>query len=209
MSRVSPLGSTSGRDWRGPCRSIRQREAATARTQKAQDILSAEGTLEVPRSEGMLVGPGKIQRAQEAMAASALKLWGPGDNGGTRDPYDVIGCYEALPASLQHLWSIHFVNDIFRIGSLADAKVVAEGFSQVLRKEVASVDVLKQGIAARMVNLDHDVNGFPQVYKAVAILVRALNLSDHDIAKLVAVVVSQTTTTPEAKMLRALAEVDA
>lgn len=165
-------------------------------------------------SEAEEEGDGAPEMTEEAaknkIKMDAQELWGEKDSGGSRNPEDVVEYYKALPSEYRHLLSEKLCDDVFRIAKLRDAEVVAKGWSAALKENAASGDDLKKGLEARMPTLDDDAIDFPQAYKAIATLMRSLDLSAEDIDALTAKidVYGEPRITPKMKLEKALGQVD-
>ncbi|EKD00153.1 eukaryotic initiation factor 4F subunit [Trichosporon asahii var. asahii CBS 8904] len=190
-------------------------DAAEAPQRKKLQL--APRTKPLPSKEGSdeeSEGEGEVEMTEEAaknkIKMDAQELWGEKDSGGSRNPEDIVEYYRALPSEYRHLLSEKLCDDVFRIAKLRDAEVVAKGWSAALKENAASLDDLKKGLEGRMPTLDDDAIDFPQAYKAIATIMRSLDLNAEDIDALVAMidVYGEPKITPKMKLEKALGQVD-
>jgi len=162
-------------------------------------------TPDISVSDGMSVDAVKTK-----IEADMKELWGEKDSGGSRNPEDIVEYFKALPEEHKPKLAERLVDDIFRISKVKDADVVARGWTSTLEQGRATAEVLQKGIEAHMPSLDDDAIDFPQAYKAIAMLIRSLSLSDETITTLVnkVDVYGEPKITPKMKLERALAAVD-
>ncbi|KAK4690002.1 GPI-anchor transamidase subunit U, partial [Tremellales sp. Uapishka_1] len=148
--------------------------------------------------------------AKAKIATDVKELWGEKDAGGSRNPSDIVEYFEALPAQCRHLLAEQLMEDVFRISKVKDAEVVSKGWAAALEKEVVTPDDLKKGLESRMPGLDDDSIDFPQAYKAIAVLMRGISLSQEEIDTLCGKVdvYGEPKITPQMKLERALTQVD-
>ncbi|WWC89214.1 uncharacterized protein L201_004132 [Kwoniella dendrophila CBS 6074] len=124
------------------------------------------------------------QGAKNKITSDMKELWGEKDQGGSRDPEDIVEYFKTLPEIRRHLLAERLLEDVFRIAKEKDAKVVARGWKAALAANAVSTEVLKTAIEARMPSLDDDSLDFPSAYKAIGFLLRPLSLSEEEISAL-------------------------
>ncbi|ORY32813.1 hypothetical protein BCR39DRAFT_521719 [Naematelia encephala] len=148
--------------------------------------------------------------AKSKIDSDMKELWGEKDVGGSRNPEDIVEYFRALPEERHLLLSTRLVNDVFRISKYKEAEVVGKGWSKALEQGVVTQENLKKTLATRITSLDDDSIDFPQAYKAVALLMRSLSLSDEEIEVLANTIEVDGTPriTPKMKLDRALTAVD-
>nr|ODN73609.1 hypothetical protein L203_06673 [Cryptococcus depauperatus CBS 7841]ODN74259.1 hypothetical protein L203_06636 [Cryptococcus depauperatus CBS 7841] len=138
------------------------------------------------------------------------ELWGEKDQGGSRNPVDIVEYFVSLPESRRPLLAERLVSDIFRISKTKEAQIVAKGWRMALDQQSVTVDVLRQSLEGRMATLDDEAIDFPGAYSAVAYLVRGIDLSQEDVEGLGEKIEMEGTPliTPKQKLEKALAKVD-
>jgi translation initiation factor 4G len=89
---------------------------------------------------------GMSEEAAKTKIASDMKeLWGEKDQGGSRNPDDIVEYFKALPEERQPLLSAQLIDEAFRLSKLKDADIIARGLKLSLEQNVATVEVLKKG----------------------------------------------------------------
>ncbi|BEI85507.1 hypothetical protein CcaverHIS002_0509080 [Cutaneotrichosporon cavernicola] len=169
------------------------------------------GEEEEPVAEAAVAKPDMSEEDAKTKITTDLKeLWGEKDAGGTRNADDIVEYYRALPSEHQNLLSERLAEDVFRIAKFRDAEIVAKGWTAALKAEVVTADVLRKGIAERMVTLDDDAIDFPQAYKSIALLMRSILLSQEDIDALLEKVdvYGEPRITPKMKLDKAFGQLD-
>lgn len=172
----------------------------------AEDV-DEEEEAETPKAETAAMSE---DDAKSKIDSDMKELWGEKDAGGARNPDDIVEYFRALPEEHQSLLSVRLVDDVFRMSKMKDAEIVAKGWTRALSEGVASKDDLLKGVTKHIPTLDEDALDFPSAYKAIAVLVRALSLSDEEIVTLVGQIQVEGSPriTPATKFERALAAVD-
>ncbi|WVQ72365.1 hypothetical protein IAR50_001917 [Cryptococcus sp. DSM 104548] len=150
------------------------------------------------------------EQAKAKIDLDMKELWGEKDQGGSRNPEDVVEYFTSLPQNLRHLLASRLLEDVFRLSRPKDAEVVAKSWKAALDAQAVPATVLKEALEERIVSLDDDAVDFPGAYKAVGGLIRSLSLGDDDIQNLVCKieVYGQPRVTPQQKLEKALKEID-
>ncbi|ODN94166.1 hypothetical protein L198_05017 [Cryptococcus wingfieldii CBS 7118] len=150
------------------------------------------------------------EQAKEKINLDMKELWGEKDQGGSRNPGDVVEYFTSLPQNLRHLLAARLLEDVFRLSKPRDAEVVAKGWKAALEAQAVPVAVFKETLEERVVSLDDDAVDFPGAYKAVGELIRSLSLADEEIQNLISKieVYGQPRVTPQQKLEKALKEID-
>ncbi|WVN88428.1 uncharacterized protein L203_103638 [Cryptococcus depauperatus CBS 7841] len=150
------------------------------------------------------------ERAKAKIDVDMKELWGEKDQGGSRNPVDIVEYFVSLPESRRPLLAERLVSDIFRISKTKEAQIVAKGWRMALDQQSVTVDVLRQSLEGRMATLDDEAIDFPGAYSAVAYLVRGIDLSQEDVEGLGEKIEMEGTPliTPKQKLEKALAKVD-
>jgi translation initiation factor 4G len=73
------------------------------------------------------------------------ELWGEKDQGGSRNPADIVHYFRALPETRRPLLVSRLLDEVFRLAKLKDAQVVAKAFSAAVEEGVAATEQLKSG----------------------------------------------------------------
>jgi translation initiation factor 4G len=103
-----------------------------------------EASDEEPSTPAETVGMSE-DAAKTKIASDMKELWGEKDQGGSRNPEDVVEYFRALPEDRRSLLAERIVVDLFRIAKLRDVEMVAKGWAAALEQNVASTDVLVKG----------------------------------------------------------------
>ena len=180
-------------------------------------------TKPIPGEEGGEEGDeeeeGDGEGEEAAMSEDAVKtkinndmkeLWGEKDAGGSRNPEDISEYFSALPEEHKGLLAQRLADDVFRISKMNDATVVAKGWNRALDAGTVSKEVLVAALASRMASLDDDSIDFPQAYKAIAAMMRAVSLTPEEVDTLSQQIAVEGTPriTPQTKLERALTAYD-
>lgn len=98
-----------------------------------------------PEAAATAAGPMSEEAAKTKIASDMKELWGEKDQGGSRNPDDIVEYYKALPEERQSLLSVQLIDDVFRLSKPKDAEIVAKGLKLALEQNAATLEVLKKG----------------------------------------------------------------
>ncbi|WRT66489.1 uncharacterized protein IL334_003448 [Kwoniella shivajii] len=124
------------------------------------------------------------EAAKTKIASDMKELWGEKDQGGSRDPEDIVEYFKTLPENRRSLLAVRLLEDVFRIAKEKDAKIVAKGWKAALDAGVTTPEVLRTAVEARMPTLDDDSLDFPSAFKAIGYLIRPLSLTAEEVSAL-------------------------
>lgn len=71
------------------------------------------------------------------------ELWGEKDQGGSRNPDDIVHYFSALPEAHRLLLANKLYDEVFRTAKYKDAEVVAKGLSSAVEDGAATAEIVK------------------------------------------------------------------